>query len=89
MSSEELEELCILYAQRISMLHEFDAPEFYDKTLFRQFIANLLDADILVESDRGKLQFDKTLESIAEGSRLVMSTELRHGILQVASGGTN
>ncbi|MEH6580487.1 MAG: glycerol-3-phosphate 1-O-acyltransferase PlsB [Halioglobus sp.] len=86
LSASELERQCILYAQRISMLHEFDAPEFYDKTLFRQFIANLLDAGFLVESDLGMLQFDETLESIAEGSRLVMSTELRHGILQVASG---
>jgi glycerol-3-phosphate O-acyltransferase len=86
LSAGELEKLCILYAQRISMLHEFDAPEFYDKTLFRQFIANLSDAGILVESELGKLHFDETLESIAEGSRLVMSTELRHGILQVASG---
>ena len=60
--------------------------EFYDKTLFRQFIGSLSGSGILVEDEHGKLNFDQTLETIAEGARLVMSTELRHGILQVASG---
>lgn len=86
LSPDELEELCILYAQRISLLHEFDAPEFYDKTLFRQFIRNLSQEGILSENDSGKLEFDEALESISEDAKLVMSTELRHGIIQVASG---
>jgi glycerol-3-phosphate O-acyltransferase len=30
--------LCSLTAQRISQLTRFDAPEFYDRNLFRQFI---------------------------------------------------
>jgi len=86
LSSSELEELCILYAQRISLLHEFDAPEFYDKTLFRQFIKNLVIEGIVSENEQEKLVFDDVLESISEDARLVMSTELRHGIIQVASG---
>ncbi|MBE9539277.1 MAG: glycerol-3-phosphate 1-O-acyltransferase PlsB [Proteobacteria bacterium] len=86
LSSSELEELCILYAQRISLLHEFDAPEFYDKTLFRQFITNLASEGIVSEDDDGKLMFDKKLLAMSAGARLVMSTELRHGIIQVASG---
>ena len=86
LSAEELEKLCIVYAQRISILHEFDAPEFYDKTLFRQFIAKLASEGFLVENEQGKLLFEEILEKTAEGARLVMSTELRHGIIQVASG---
>ncbi len=86
LSSEELEELCILYAQRISLLHEFDAPEFYDKTLFRQFIKNLVAEGVVSEDEQEKLVFEDALESISEDARLVMSTELRHGIIQVASG---
>jgi glycerol-3-phosphate O-acyltransferase len=86
LSASELEEMCILYAQRISLLHEFDAPEFYDKTLFRQFIANLSAEGFVTEDEGGKLQFDEVLESISEDAKLVMSNELRHGIIQVASG---
>ena len=85
LSASELEDLCILYAQRISLLHAFDAPEFYDKTLFRQFIVNLKNDGTLSEDENGKLLFDKKLMSMSEGARLVMSTELRHGIIQVAS----
>ncbi len=84
LSSDELEKLCILNAQRISLLHEFDAPEFYDKTLFQQFIKNLSSDGILTEDPNGKLQFDDALKSISEDAKLVMSTELRHGIIQVA-----
>lgn len=86
LSPDELEALCILYAQRISLLHEFDAPEFYDKTLFRQFIRNLSQEGILSENNNGKLEFDEALKTISEDAKLVMSTELRHGIIQVASG---
>jgi glycerol-3-phosphate O-acyltransferase len=86
LSSIELEELCILYAQRISLLHEFDAPEFYDKTLFRQFIRNLSSEGNLTEDENGKLLFDEALKTISEDAKLVMNTELRHGIIQVASG---
>ena len=88
LSASELEQLCILYAQRISMLHEFDAPEFYDKTLFRTFIENLGQEGLVTEGENQTLDFGPELESLSEGARLVMSTELRHGIIQVASGKT-
>ena len=35
LTRQQLEQLCILCAQRISLLHEFEAPEFYDRTLFK------------------------------------------------------
>ena len=85
LSANELEQLCILAAQRISLLHEFEAPEFYDKTLFRQFIGNLTLQGIVQRNKQDKLVFDKTLESISKDAKLVMSKELRHGIIQVAA----
>ncbi|MBT4519050.1 MAG: glycerol-3-phosphate 1-O-acyltransferase PlsB [Halieaceae bacterium] len=85
LSASELEQLCILAAQRISLLHEFEAPEFYDKTLFRQFIGNLRKWGVLQHDDTDKLVFDKVLEEVSKDAKLVMSRELRHGIIQVAS----
>ncbi|MCF6264625.1 MAG: glycerol-3-phosphate 1-O-acyltransferase PlsB [Xanthomonadales bacterium] len=85
LSRAELEKLCTLTAQRISMLHEFDAPEFYDKTLFRQFIGNLTKADVLRRDNEGKLIFDEVLKSVTNDAKLFMSKELRHGIIQIAS----
>ncbi len=81
----ELEKLCTLTAQRISMLHEFDAPEFYDKTLFRQFINNLTKTSVLSRDEDNKLIFDEILESVTEDAKILMTKELRHGIIQIAS----
>ena len=64
----------------------FDAPEFYDETLFRQFIENLSREGVLTTDESGKLQFEEVPQSISEDARLVTSTELRHRIIQVASG---
>jgi glycerol-3-phosphate O-acyltransferase len=46
-SAEELEDLCTVMAQRLSILHGLNAPEFFDKSLFRHFIQTLLDLDVL------------------------------------------
>ncbi len=85
LSRAELEKLCTLTAQRISMLHEFDAPEFYDKTLFRQFIRNLSKNGVIRRSEDGKLIFDEILEEVSNDAKLLMTKELRHGIIQMAS----
>ncbi len=36
LDAEELEALCVMMAQRLSILHGLNAPEFFDKTLFRR-----------------------------------------------------
>lgn len=38
LTAEELENLCTVMAQRLSILHGLNAPEFFDKSLFRHFI---------------------------------------------------
>jgi len=40
LSRAELEKLCIQTAQRISMLHEFNAPEFYEGPLQAVYCGN-------------------------------------------------
>ena len=83
LTRQQLEQLCILSAQRISMLHEFEAPEFYDRTLFKQFIDSLTAAGILGRDDDGRLLFDQRLEGFARDARLVLDKEVRHAIIQV------
>jgi len=83
LSRNQLEQLCMLTAQRISILHEFDAPEFSDKTLFRQFIDSLQALDVLGRSEEGNLTFDQRLERFATDAKLILGKELRHGIIQV------
>jgi len=80
----QLERLCILTAQRISMLNEFDAPEFYDSNLFRQFIDLLKGRGVLQITDAGKLEFEDGIKSITEEAKTLLGKEIRHGIFRVA-----
>lgn len=83
LTRQQLEQLCILSAQRISLLHEFEAPEFYDKTLFKQFIESLSETGTLSRDEESRLVFDHRLEQFARDARLVLDKEVRHAIIQV------
>ncbi|MFP4208608.1 MAG: glycerol-3-phosphate 1-O-acyltransferase PlsB [Wenzhouxiangella sp.] len=83
LTRQQLEQLCILSAQRISLLHQFEAPEFYDRTLFKQFIESLSETGILGRDDDGRLVFDQRLEGFARDARLILDKEVRHAIIQV------
>jgi len=80
----QLEKLCILCAQRISLLHEFEAPEFSDRTLFKQFIDSLSEAGLLGKDDEGRLTYSNVLEQLARDAKLILSKEIRHTIIQIA-----
>lgn len=83
LSSGELENLCALTAQRLSLLHELNAPEFFDKSLFRGFIQKLRERRVVWGDANGKLVFDKELEVVAHDARVILSREIRHGILKL------
>jgi len=80
----QLERLCILTAQRISQLSEFDAPEFYDSNLFRQFIDLLRERGVLTVNETGNLEFGENIKDITEDAKTLLSKEIRHGIIRVA-----
>ena len=80
----ELERLCSLTAQRISRLNEFAAPEFYEKSLFRQFIELLRSSGTLYFNAEGKYEFTELLGQISEDAKLILSKDIRHAIIQIA-----
>jgi len=83
LSSSELENLCSLTAQRLSLLQELNAPEFFDKSLFRGFIQKLRERRVVWTDDAGKLDFDSELEAVARDAKVILSREIRHGILKL------
>ncbi|WP_079201084.1 glycerol-3-phosphate 1-O-acyltransferase PlsB [Pseudomonas sp. CC6-YY-74] len=84
-SAEELEDLCTVMAQRLSILHGLNAPEFFDKSLFRHFIQTLLDQRVLRQDPAGKLSHHPLLNELAEGAaKRVLPAEIRLSIRQVA-----
>ncbi|WP_111497500.1 MULTISPECIES: glycerol-3-phosphate 1-O-acyltransferase PlsB [Marinobacter] len=82
-SARELEEQSTQMAQRMSILFGVNAPEFFDKALFRNFIANLQRDEILTTDDNELLCYTEGLDEVAEDARLVLNMEMRQAIQQV------
>src|SRR5699024_2515612 len=83
----ELEAACTLTAQRVGLLHELSAPEFFDKAMFRGFIQKLRERKVVWGNGDGKLDFNPTLAGVVEDARVILSRELRHSVLKMTSGG--
>jgi glycerol-3-phosphate O-acyltransferase len=83
LSAAELETACTLTAQRLSLLNELSAPEFFDKALFRGFIQKLRERRVVWTDDNGKLDYDSTLEDMVRDARVILSREMRHSILKI------
>jgi glycerol-3-phosphate O-acyltransferase len=84
LSAGELETLCHLAAQRLSLLYAPAAPEFFDKSLFRGFIGKLRDLKMVWPCPNGKLDFDERLNTWEKDAKLVLSRELRHTITKIS-----
>uniref|UniRef100_UPI0035AF0AB1 glycerol-3-phosphate 1-O-acyltransferase PlsB n=1 Tax=Chitinimonas sp. TaxID=1934313 RepID=UPI0035AF0AB1 len=82
-SADELEALCHLLAQRISLLREISAPEFFDRAIFRTFISSLKQAGLASEDGNGKLTFNGQLRAAAAESRYVLPPDVRQSVLHL------
>jgi glycerol-3-phosphate O-acyltransferase len=78
-----LEEHCQLTAQRMTRLYGLNSPEFFDRTLFGNFIGLLRERGVVRNGEGGKLEFDEVLIRVAQDAQFVLSEQLRHSILQV------
>jgi len=80
----ELESLCQLAAQRLSLLYAPAAPEFFDKALFRGFIQKLRELELVWLDGNSKLVFDQRLDAWARDAKVILGRELRHTIEKVS-----
>jgi glycerol-3-phosphate O-acyltransferase len=82
-TQKRLEDLCHMLAQRLSVLHEFSAPEFSDKALFRNFVSTLRSTHAVHVDDQGYLRFDDRLINIASEAKLILTAEVRQAVQQI------
>ncbi|HTU67840.1 MAG TPA: glycerol-3-phosphate 1-O-acyltransferase PlsB [Steroidobacteraceae bacterium] len=82
-TQKALEQQCQLAAQRMNMLYGFNSPEFFDRSLFENFIDLLRERRVIKAGDGGNLEFDEVLVRVAADAQLVLSEQIRHSILQV------
>ncbi|GAB4182839.1 MAG: glycerol-3-phosphate 1-O-acyltransferase PlsB [Wenzhouxiangellaceae bacterium] len=83
LSRTSLEKLCTQTAERLSLLLEHEMPEFFDRTLFREFIDELQNQGLLNKDAENRLIFDQQLQQFAMDAKLILSKEVRHNILQI------
>ncbi len=81
LTSKELESLCHQVASQLSLLYEFNSPDFFDKNLFRQFINVLKDEQIIKTDPAGKIVHSDNLEPMYLGAKNILSRRIRHSIL--------
>ncbi len=83
LSRQRLENMCQQSAERLSMIYGLHSPDFFNKTLFHDFIRTLQDVDVLRRDPDGLIEFDDDLTSIGADARLVLGEEIRHSILSL------
>jgi len=84
-NAQQLEEESTKMAERMSILFGLNAPEFFDKALFRGFISVLKDKHMITENAEGILVYDEKITGIADDAKFVLNAELRQAVLQVTS----
>jgi glycerol-3-phosphate O-acyltransferase len=78
-----LERMCQISAERLSMIYGLHSPDFFNKTLFHDFIRKLQDQDVLCRNSEGLLEFDEGIVGIGADARLVLGEGIRHSILSL------
>lgn len=73
-SPKQVEDLSHLLGQRLGVLYEFNSPEFFDKALFRSFVAALTELKY-ISIDEGLIHFDHRLINMSQDARLVLNAE--------------
>ncbi|MCH7829075.1 MAG: glycerol-3-phosphate 1-O-acyltransferase PlsB [Proteobacteria bacterium] len=85
LSRRRLESMCQQSAERLSMIYGLHSPDFFNKSLFQDFIRTLQSIDILRRNSDGFIEFDDELTNIGADARLVLGEEIRHSILSLTA----
>lgn len=83
LSRVQLERMCELSAQRLSMIYGLHSPDFFNKSLFHDFISKLQELGVLRRNGDGFLEFDENIIGIGADARLVLGEQIRHSILSL------
>jgi glycerol-3-phosphate O-acyltransferase len=84
LSMAEVEQLCHLTAQRLTLVYEMNAPEYFDRSLFRAFLQELKNRGVVSLDDGGRLCFGAELPQLVEDARLILRRELRHAVQKLS-----
>lgn len=79
------EEDCRLLAERMAILTGRDAPEFFDKALFKGYLNTLIEIGLVRETGERALEVDGRIGQMAERAMELLSDETRQTLVQLLS----
>ncbi len=79
----QLENLCHKTASKLTLLYGFNSPDFFDKSLFKNFISNLKSEDVIKTNTKGKIIFTDNLKIFYLGAKRLLSRRIRHSVLNL------
>ncbi len=81
LTAADLESICHQTASQLSLLYDYVSPDFFDKSLFKQFIRSMREEGLIQLNDEAKIVHSGTLDTLFEGAHLILSKRIRHSIL--------
>ncbi len=75
-----LVEACVQTASRMARLYGIDAPEFFDATLFRRFLAGLLERGVVAVDGNGRVHTGPALRPVMLEARRVLDPAFCDGV---------
>ncbi|XID74757.1 glycerol-3-phosphate 1-O-acyltransferase PlsB [Alkanindiges sp. WGS2144] len=84
-TAKQIEDLSHLLGQRLSVLYEFNSPEFFDKVLFQSFIGALVELGYIRRDEQDLLHFDEALIDMADNARLVLDEDTMNHLEHMTS----
>jgi glycerol-3-phosphate O-acyltransferase len=79
----ELETLCQKTASKLTLLYGFNSPDFFDKSLFKNFISNLKTEQVIDTNKKGQIIFTDDLRIFYLGAKTILSRRIRHSVLNL------
>ncbi len=83
-SARQVEELSHLVGQRLSVLYEFNSPEFFDKALFQSFIKELTKQGY-IQLEGGAIMYGEQLSNVAKYAHLILDDETLHMLQHITT----
>ena len=80
---ERLEELCYLMAQRISLMHEINSPDFFDKKLISNFVDTLVKLEYVSLDEKNRLIISPIAIEKGRQARHLLDRGIQYNILQM------
>ena len=71
-SIRQVEELSHLVGQRLSVLYEFNSPEFFDKSLFQSFVKVLTEQGYIKTNEDHAIVYSEQFSNVAQYANLVL-----------------